>query len=121
GDEGVGGGDDRAEMVVAEVPPHELHPLRAYHGLYPVAHEFAVPFVQFLAGVARERGELEFEKLVDVEPALLVLAEETVVLRLVFGALEHAALDEVLRPLVVAVPREQRVVEVEESEFQVPG
>src|SRR5439155_7935526 len=81
-------------------------------------HEFAVPFVQLLAGVARERGELEFEGLADVERALLVLAEETVVLRLVFGALEPAALDQELRPLVVAVPREQRVVQIKERQFQ---
>src|SRR2546430_1420330 len=107
-------------MVVAEVPPHELHPLRTDHGFYPGPHEFSVPFVQRLAGVTRERGELEFEGLADVERAFLVLAEETVVLRLVFGAIEHAALDEELRPFVVAVSREQRVVEIEERQFQVP-
>src|SRR5882672_1056298 len=119
GDEGVGGGDDRAKVSVTEVPPNELHPFCADDGLDLGSHEFGVPFVELPARVTRERGELEFEKLVDVEGALLVLQEKTVVLRFVFGALEHAALDQELRPLVVAVPREQRVVEVEERQFQV--
>src|SRR5258706_16214382 len=93
--------------------------LCADDGLDLGSHEFGVPFVELLARVTRERGELEFEKLVDVEGALFVLQEKAVVLRLVFGALEHAALDQELRPLVVAVPREKGVVEVEERQFQV--
>jgi len=40
-------------------------------------------------------------------------------LRLVFGALEHAALDQELRPLVVAVPRGS-VCRGEERKFQNP-
>ena len=63
--------------------------------------------------------QLEVEVVVDVERALLVVVVEPVVLALVLLALEDAALDEVLRPAVVAVAVEQGVVEVEERELHV--
>ncbi len=75
-----------------------------------------MPGVELGARVARERRELELQELEDVERAPLVLREELVVPRLVRRAVEHAALDQELRPLVVAVAGEERVVEVEEDE-----
>ena len=67
--------------------------------------------------MARERARAEVEELVDVERAGLVLLVELAVLRLVDVAVEHALLDQELRPLVVAVAGEQGVVEVEENEI----
>src|SRR5262249_33601757 len=117
GDEGVRRGDDRAQVLLRDVPLHQLPSLRADDRLHPRAHELGVPAIELLARMARERRELEVEELVDVEAPFLVLAEEVVVLRLVRGAVEHTALDQELRPLVVAVPGQQRVVQVEQREL----
>ena len=76
-----------------------------------------MPAVELRPRIARERGELEVEELADIERAGLVLREEFVVLRLVDATVEHALLDQELRPLVVAVAGEEGVVEVEENEI----
>ena len=76
-----------------------------------------MPLVQHRAGAVGDGGELEVEELVDVERAVLVALEEPLVLRVVGLGLEHALLDEVLRPEIVAVALEQRVVQVEEDEL----
>ena len=68
------------------------------------------------ARVARQRLQLEIEKLVDVERARLVLLVELLVARFVHLAVEHALLDQELRPLEVAVAGEQGVVEIEQGE-----
>src|SRR5262245_5004385 len=116
-DERVGRGDDRAERARVAVPRYELARAGADHRSDLGVHERGVPGVELPARMARERNELEIEELVDIERAGLVLAEELVVLRLVALAVEHAALDQELRPLVIAVTGEKRVVEVEEREL----
>ena len=80
-------------------------------------HELAMPRVEHGARMARQRLQLEVEELVDVERAGLVLLVELVVARFVDLAVEHALLDQELRPLEIAVAREQRVVEIEEREL----
>src|SRR4051812_38121360 len=82
----------------------------------PLRHEVAMPRLQLRAWMARERGELEFEELVDVQRAVLVALEKPVVARVVLVRVHGAGLDQVLRPRIVAVTREERVVEVEEGE-----
>ncbi len=54
----------------------------------------------------------------DIERAVLVLFVEFVVARLVHFAVEHALFDQELRPLEIAVARQQRVVEIEKHEVQ---
>src|SRR5581483_8829108 len=85
-------------------------------GQHALAHEIAVPGVELGARAARERRQLEVEELEDIQGPGLVPAEELVVARLVPGTVEHAAPDQELRPGVVAVAREQGVVEIEERQ-----
>ena len=80
------------------------------------AHELGVPALELCGGVRGERAQREAEELVDVERAGLVLLVVGAVLRLVGRALQHAAVDQELAPLVVAVAGEERVVEVEEGQ-----
>src|SRR5690348_5437763 len=75
-----------------------------------------MPARQLLRRVLGERPQGEAEIFVDVERAGDVLLVIAPVLRLVVRAIEHAAIDEKLPPLVIAVPGEQRVVQVEEHE-----
>ncbi len=79
-------------------------------------HEFAVPLLELLARVARQRLQLEVEELVDVQRARLVLLVELLVARLVHLAVEHPLLDQELRPLEVAVAGKEGVVQVEKRQ-----
>ena len=95
----------------------DQRPRRGAHDGQDLArHELAVPRVEHGARMARQRLQLEIEKLVDVERARLVLLVELLVARFVHLAVEHALLDQELRPFEVAVAGEQRVVEIEEGE-----
>ena len=81
-----------------------------------LAQELSVPIVQHAARMARQRLQLEVEKLVDIERAGLVLLEKLLVAGLVDFAVEHAFLDQKLRPLEVAVAGQQGIVQIEKSE-----
>jgi hypothetical protein len=63
-----------------------------------------------------ERPQREAEVLVDVERACGVLLVVGLVLGFVGRAVQDAAVDQKLAPLIVAVAGEQRVVEVEKGE-----
>ena len=95
---------------------HERAGLHAHHRQDPARHEILVPAGKLSAGVRGERPQGEAEELVDVEGAGGVLLVVGAVLRLVGLALEHAAVDQELAPLVVAVTREERVIEVEQGQ-----
>src|SRR5688572_23379 len=95
---------------------HQGARLVSHHGQDLARHVVAVPGVELRARVARQRLELEIEERVDVERARLVLLEELLVARLVDLAVEHLLLDQELRPLEIAVAREQRVVEIKQNQ-----
>ena len=65
--------------------------------------------------MTREGLQPKIEKLMDVERARAVLLVEVMVLRLVDFPVENALLHQELRPLEVAVPGEQGVVEIEQG------
>jgi len=69
------------------VPPNQLHAFCADDGLDLGSHEFGSVAIRPSSsrGNTRERGELEFEKLPDVEGGLLVLQEKRSFFRLVFA------------------------------------
>ena len=69
--------------------------------------------------MARQRLQLEIEKLVDVQRPGLVMLEELLVARFVDFAIEHAFFDQKLCPLEIAVAGQQGVVQVEESEAHI--
>ena len=85
-------------------------------GRMRAAMKSRVPALEVGRLVRGERAQREAEELVDVERAGDVLVVVGAVLRLVALALEHAAVDEELAPLVVAVAGEERVVEVEQGQ-----
>ena len=116
GDEAVGRGDDCAQVALLQVAAHQRARRRQHHRRDALAHELAVPGVERLGRVVGERPQRKAEEFVDVQRAGLVLLVERTVLRFVVGALEHAAIDQELAPLVVAVAGEQRVVEVEQGQ-----
>ena len=95
-------------MALDQFTPAQPHDGQDFH-----AHEFAVPFVEHFARVARQPLQLKVEKLVNIEGAVLVLLVERIVARLVHLAVEHALLGQELRPLKVAVAAQQGVVEIE--------
>ena len=64
----------------------------------------------------RERLQLEVQELVDIEHTGFVLFEELVVARFIPIALEHPLVDQVLRPLIVGIPGEQGIVQIEKDE-----
>jgi hypothetical protein len=115
GDEAVRRRDDGGE--VAGVAGDELARARQDDGPDLALHELRVPGVELGARPAGDGGELEVEELVDVERAVLVALVEPFVLRVVVARVQDALLDQELRPLVIAVAIEQRVVEVEEGEL----
>ena len=80
-----------------------------------------MPAIEERARAIGDRRELEVEELVDVERAVLVALVEPLVLRVVVVRVEHALLDQELRPGVVAVAVEECVVEIEEGELHVGG
>ena len=63
-----------------------------------------------------QRGELEVQKLVDVERAGLVLLVKLDVLGFLQLAVDNAFADQELRPFEVGIAGEQGVVEVEKGE-----
>jgi hypothetical protein len=65
-----------------------------------------------------EDAQGKAQEFVDVERARLVLGVEAIVLGAVSGAIDNPAFGQVLAPEVIAVAREQGVVEVEEGEAQ---
>ena len=114
-DEAVGRGDDRGERI--RMPRDQLRGARQDHRPHLALHELVVPGVELRARAPRDRRQLEVEELVDVERAVLVALVEPLVLRVVLVGMQHALLDQELRPRVVAVAVEERVVEVEEREL----
>ena len=82
-------------------------------------HELLVPDIQLRARVARQRLELKIEEFVDIQRAGLVLIVKCLIARLVHFTVKHAALDQELRPLEIAVAGKQRVVQIEKHQFQV--
>ena len=115
GDEAVGGGDDGGRRV--GVARDQLGRLRKDHRPHLALHELVVPGVELGARAPRDGRELEIEEVVDVERAVLVALVEPLVARVVLARMQHAFLDEELRPGVVAVAIQERVVEVEEREL----
>jgi hypothetical protein len=63
--------------------------------------------------VLLQRAELKLEKGVNVERAGLVIGEEAGVAAFVRFSVQHAGFDQKLRPTVIAVTCDQRVVEIE--------
>src|SRR5574341_318803 len=115
-DEAVGGGDHGAQVAGVAVARHQLARAWRDHRQDARAHEIGVPARELLRAVRGERTQREAEVLVDVERARLVLLVVLRILRLVLVARQHAAIDQELAPLVVAVAGEQRVVEVEQGQ-----
>ena len=81
----------------------ELGGARQDHRPDLALHEVGVPAVELVARMRRERRELEVEELVDVERAVLVALVEPLVLRVVFAGMQHALLDQELRPRVIGI------------------
>ena len=84
---------------------------------YPVLHEVAVPGIELASGVARQWFQLKVEKLVYIQRAGFVLLVELHVASLVDLPVQHALLDEELRPLEIAVPGQQGIVEIEQGQI----
>src|SRR5262249_12083696 len=113
-DEAVGGRDDRARITLVAV--HEVARLACDDRQDAVAQELAMPLVQYLARMTRQRLQLKIQKLVNVERARFVLFEERLIARLVDFAVEHPFVNQELSPLEIAVASEQRIIEVEQCE-----
>ena len=116
GHEAVGGSHDGAEITGSEMRTNQCARPRRDHRHYPGAHELGVPAGEVLRGMLGQRSQREAEVFMDVERTGHVLLVVCAVLRLVCLALENAAIDQELPPLVVAVAGKERVVEVEQGE-----
>ncbi|MPN09114.1 hypothetical protein SDC9_156402 [bioreactor metagenome] len=116
GDEAVGGGDDGAQVAGVEMFADQGARRLADDRADVAVHEFRVPGVEFLARMAGQWRQLEFEESADVERAGLVVFVELDVLRCLQFAVDNALGNQELRPLEIGVAGEKGVVEVEESE-----
>ena len=111
GHETVGRGDDRTQIgAVAFDQPARAG---AHHRQDFLPHELKVPGIEHAPRMARQRLQLKIEKLMDIERAVPVLIEELLVARLVHLAVEHALLDQELRPFKIAVAGQQRIIQIE--------
>ena len=117
--EAVGGRDHGAQVSGVEVPAGQRLGLPADHRADARVHEVGVPAGKVFRSVPGERFEGELQVCVDIQRAGLVLFEEGGVPHLVGIAVQHAPVDQELAPFIVAVPGQQRVVEVEQRE--IPG
>src|SRR5262249_10133578 len=89
-DEGVGGGDQDAE--IGRMARHERFRRRADDGQDSARHEFAVPRIEHGPWMARQGFQLKIKELADVEHAGLVLVVELLVARFVDLPVEHSLL-----------------------------
>ena len=83
---------------------------------YPLAHERAMHFVQLYGGEWLERRKIELGEFDGARLSPPVTLAQVAVGLLVRSAVQFAALKQELDPLLVAVVRQQRMVEVEERE-----
>ena len=72
-----------------------------------------MPPVQHLARMVRQRLQLKVEEFDNIQRPRLVLLVERDVLRLEQFAVEHALLNQELRPLEIAVAAQQGIVQIE--------
>ena len=78
--------------------------------------EFSMHVGQFFHAKAGERRELELQKFIDIEAAVKVILIKFVVFHAHKFGIDHAFLHQVLRPGVVGIGVDQRVVEIENGE-----
>ena len=76
-----------------------------------------MPGIQLRTSVARQRLQLEIEEFVDIQRARLVLFVKRMIARRVQLAIQHAVLNQELRPLEVRIPGQQGIIEIEQDEF----
>ncbi len=117
GDEGIGCGDDAAQIACGFVTVNQLLRGRLHLRLHDVAHETGMRGAQFVevASGNRQQGETQIGG--EIEGAGLVLPIERLVLLAVLLGIDPAQLGNVLPEGMVGVEGNQRVVEIEEGEL----
>lgn len=110
--------DDAAQIALVLVLAHEFERDGDEGGPDDLMHELLVPGREFCARAVRERREDRLEIGMDVELATLVVGIEAIdVTQIAFG-IDDAELHDEAAPFVVAVGRDERVIEVEECKVR---
>ena len=118
GHEGVRTGHEREFVAVAPVAVDQLLGLGPDVVEHVLTQERLAPGFELGAREARKKLHLEGKIALDVERSSLVGRREMADARAVVLDIEAADAHEEVRPRVGAVDRQQRVVEVEQGEFQ---
>jgi hypothetical protein len=92
--------------------------LGQHHWTYLALHVHGVPCVELLARMSRQGFELELQKSKDIQRAGLVIVEKLLIACPMQFAVERADLDQEFRPLEIAVPAQQGVVEIKHYQLQ---
>ena len=108
----VGGGDDDAYISSCTVTRDQFFSCIAHHRAHFDAHEIGVPLVQLAPLVARQWLELKVEEGMNVQRAGLVLFVKFQIFCLEQFAIEHALVNQKLRPLEIAVAAQQGIVQI---------
>ena len=117
GDEAVRGGHHRTEIASGKVFAHEFDRLLCHGGADHPLHEILVPGSEQVRRVRRQQAQHEFRSLFGSEVAgVIALHELFVAAQGDFRVARPPGLCQVLRPLVIAVEWQQRVVQIEERE-----
>src|SRR3954463_4138519 len=91
--------------------------LRRYQRQNSFLHEFAVPGIELAPGMTRQRLQLKIQKLMYIQRSGFILLVEFDILRFVHFSVEHALLNQELRPLEIAITSQKRIVEVKQRQI----
>ena len=75
--------------------------------------KLAVHSVQLIAAETRQRREVEFQKGIDVQTAGLIVAVELLILPFRLFGIDQTLLNQILRPGMVGIRVNQRIVQIE--------
>ncbi|MNT33434.1 hypothetical protein D3C72_1693620 [compost metagenome] len=117
GNETVGGRDDGAQVAGVQVRLNQRARVGGDGRADDFAHEFLMPVGQVERRVRRQQAQHELGGLFGGEFAAVVAVHQVVVLAAGFVGIARAACaGQIVGPLIVAIQRQQGVVQVEQGE-----